>query len=282
MRFNDLEARLGLSSQVLTRVLRQLERDGLIKRQLYAQVPVRVEYSLTPLGAPCAPSCRLCESGRRRLHPRSPMHESPTTQPRVDLIAYRDLTTLDSCTRVGLNRHSELRRRRISNHSLLEVEKADSGIPVRNLHLLVPIGSLGLLLLAEDEHKTLHVEPPSVNCHAPAASSRPLRWMASPRGTVAPSKWRRRPIGIAGQGDEMGSIEFDDAFNVLTPFGCWTRPHARRSRTTPLALLVEHTYARSLAEADTENENQLLLKLFVTPGSQLRYRESRAFTSVHV
>ena len=49
-RFNDLKARLGLSSQVLTRVLRQLERDGLIKRQLYAEVPVRVEYSLTPLG----------------------------------------------------------------------------------------------------------------------------------------------------------------------------------------------------------------------------------------
>ncbi|MGA2970483.1 MAG: helix-turn-helix domain-containing protein [Acidimicrobiales bacterium] len=49
-RFNSIKYRLGVSSQVLTRVLRELERDGLIKRRAFAEVPTRVEYSLTPLG----------------------------------------------------------------------------------------------------------------------------------------------------------------------------------------------------------------------------------------
>jgi DNA-binding HxlR family transcriptional regulator len=38
------------SYQVLTRILRDLERDGLVTRQVYAEVPVRVEYALAPLG----------------------------------------------------------------------------------------------------------------------------------------------------------------------------------------------------------------------------------------
>lgn len=55
-RFNDLKTRLGVTSQVLVRVLRDLERDGLIDRRVYAEVPARVEYSLTPLGGTmCVP-----------------------------------------------------------------------------------------------------------------------------------------------------------------------------------------------------------------------------------
>jgi len=49
-RFNELRKRLEISAQVLSRVLRELERDGLIARQAYAEVPVRVEYTLTELG----------------------------------------------------------------------------------------------------------------------------------------------------------------------------------------------------------------------------------------
>jgi DNA-binding HxlR family transcriptional regulator len=49
-RFNTLKNRLGVSSPVLTRVLRDFERDGLIRRMIYAEVSMRVEYSLTPLG----------------------------------------------------------------------------------------------------------------------------------------------------------------------------------------------------------------------------------------
>ena len=49
-RFNELKNRLEVSAQVLTRALRDLERDGLIAREIYPEVPVRVEYTLTPLG----------------------------------------------------------------------------------------------------------------------------------------------------------------------------------------------------------------------------------------
>jgi DNA-binding HxlR family transcriptional regulator len=40
----------GASKKMLTDSLRSLERDGLVERHVYAEVPVRVEYSLTSLG----------------------------------------------------------------------------------------------------------------------------------------------------------------------------------------------------------------------------------------
>jgi DNA-binding HxlR family transcriptional regulator len=40
----------GLSKKVLTATLRKLEDDGLVSRHVYAEIPVRVEYTLTPLG----------------------------------------------------------------------------------------------------------------------------------------------------------------------------------------------------------------------------------------
>jgi DNA-binding HxlR family transcriptional regulator len=45
-----LECLPGASKKVMTDTLRALERDGLVARQIFAEVPVRVEYSLTPLG----------------------------------------------------------------------------------------------------------------------------------------------------------------------------------------------------------------------------------------
>jgi len=50
MRFSQLRARVGATPKVLTQSLRALERDGVLTRDVYAEVPPRVEYELTPLG----------------------------------------------------------------------------------------------------------------------------------------------------------------------------------------------------------------------------------------
>nr|WP_205325581.1 helix-turn-helix domain-containing protein [Glycomyces sp. YM15] len=51
VRFGQIRRKLdGVSEKVLAENLRQLEASGIVHRELYAEVPPRVEYSLTPLG----------------------------------------------------------------------------------------------------------------------------------------------------------------------------------------------------------------------------------------
>lgn len=50
-RFTEIgDAIPGISRRMLTVTLRSLERDGLLRRTVFAEVPPRVEYELTPLG----------------------------------------------------------------------------------------------------------------------------------------------------------------------------------------------------------------------------------------
>ena len=55
-RFNELRRSIGhISQKVLTSNLRQMEKHGLLTRTVYAEVPPRVEYELTELGASLKP-----------------------------------------------------------------------------------------------------------------------------------------------------------------------------------------------------------------------------------
>lgn len=51
LRFNRLRRMIeGVSQKMLSQTLKNLERDGLVSRRAIATVPVKVEYSITPLG----------------------------------------------------------------------------------------------------------------------------------------------------------------------------------------------------------------------------------------
>jgi DNA-binding HxlR family transcriptional regulator len=55
-RFNELQRSLtGITQKMLTQHLREMEADGLVNRKVYAEIPPKVEYSLTPKGESLQP-----------------------------------------------------------------------------------------------------------------------------------------------------------------------------------------------------------------------------------
>ena len=59
-RFGELKRLIpGVTQKMLTQQLRQLEVDGLVTRTVYATVPPKVEYDLTPLGKDLKPALQL-------------------------------------------------------------------------------------------------------------------------------------------------------------------------------------------------------------------------------
>jgi DNA-binding HxlR family transcriptional regulator len=67
----------GVTHKMLTQQLRELERDGILHREVYKQVPPKVEYSLSPLGARLGPILDAMHSWGLELHEVSPGSEPP-------------------------------------------------------------------------------------------------------------------------------------------------------------------------------------------------------------
>ncbi len=78
LRFSEVKRSIpNITQKMLTQQLRELEADGIVHREVYPQVPPKVEYSLTELGESIMPVIgSLCEWGSRyeRWHAE---HRSP-------------------------------------------------------------------------------------------------------------------------------------------------------------------------------------------------------------
>ncbi|KOS63316.1 helix-turn-helix transcriptional regulator [Lysinibacillus agricola] len=61
-RFNEIESALPVSGRLLSERLKELEKEGLVERKVYSEVPVRVEYSLTDKGRALEGAIRNIES----------------------------------------------------------------------------------------------------------------------------------------------------------------------------------------------------------------------------
>lgn len=77
IRYNRLQQNLhGVSPRMLTKQLRELEEDGLVHREMYPEIPPRVEYSLTEFGTTVSPIIEsLCEWGYEYLEQQRPPEE---------------------------------------------------------------------------------------------------------------------------------------------------------------------------------------------------------------
>ena len=67
--FGEISVRIpNISRKVLTEQLKELEKDGLISRKKYNEVPLRVEYSLTELGESLSPVFdEMADWGRKNI-----------------------------------------------------------------------------------------------------------------------------------------------------------------------------------------------------------------------
>jgi DNA-binding HxlR family transcriptional regulator len=76
-RFNQLQRNLGqITHRTLAKTLREMEADGLVNRRDHGEIPPRVDYRLTPLGASLAPILQAMERWTTKNNLASPSMKS--------------------------------------------------------------------------------------------------------------------------------------------------------------------------------------------------------------
>lgn len=82
-RFSELKRAIpGVTQKMLTQQLRELERDGLVARKVYPEVPPRVEYSQTALGKTLQPVLKtVCDWGSAYIAHRAQPASLSATKP---------------------------------------------------------------------------------------------------------------------------------------------------------------------------------------------------------
>ncbi len=81
-RFCELQRLIpGLTKKMLTQHLRELERDGIVRRKVFAEVPPRVEYSLTRHGESLKPILKLMSAWGTRHRARYGATRAPAQKP---------------------------------------------------------------------------------------------------------------------------------------------------------------------------------------------------------
>jgi len=75
LRSSDLQRKMpGVSNKMFTQTARNLEKDGIIKREIFPIIPPKVEYELTELGQSILPIIfQMCDWGTKLLETRQPI-----------------------------------------------------------------------------------------------------------------------------------------------------------------------------------------------------------------
>jgi len=81
-RFNKLFATIeGINRQMLSKQLKSLEKSGIVERTLYAEIPPRVEYTLTPIGKSLLPVIQAMNRwGQKKQVRKVEISETPKNQ----------------------------------------------------------------------------------------------------------------------------------------------------------------------------------------------------------
>ncbi|HUK25477.1 MAG TPA: helix-turn-helix domain-containing protein [Terriglobales bacterium] len=97
LRFGELQKLIpGLTKKMLTQHLRELERDGIIHRRVYAQVPPKVEYSLTKHGESLKPILKLMSAWGTKHRARYGMPKSELHAQRVPVAAKQSSNAVET------------------------------------------------------------------------------------------------------------------------------------------------------------------------------------------